>query len=520
MMNRKILLKVSLFSLILIVLTVTCKKIELVREILIQTDSYSMGTGTVQLNGTVIDAGEGITDLGFYISETSNPQSGGIKRSLGSKSTTGSFSYDVKQLHGGKTYFYQAYAEDANEAKYGDVKNFSTAELSLSTQAPIILSKTSATLNGNIDDLGFEAVTEYGFYWSNTPNPQGANHVSLGSTGSAGAFSTTLSGLTIHTDYYYVAYATNNTGTKYGDVRQFRIENIWLPLNDFSGGGRAFAFAFSLGDYGYIGGGTDGNKWFDDNHQYDPDDDSWIPKTGLPVAGTTFTIGNMAYVFDWDYLYQFDPDQNSWTAKTLFPGIRRNGVFAFGIGNKGYIGSGKDDSDQYFIDVWEFDPQDKTTGIDVEGRAMGSWIRKTDFQGEGRWNAVGFSIANNGYVCSGYNESSGNLSDFWEFDQESTDNGFDLSGNPMGAWTKKADYPGIADTDLVSFFIIDRAYVFNDQLWQYDHTTDTWTRKADFPGQTRYASVGFAIGNRGYMGTGEYNSSYLNDFWEYIPELY
>ena len=513
-MNRKILLRFFLFSLILIVFTVTCKKIELVREILVLTDSHSIGTGTVQLTGTIIDVGEGITGYGFYISESSSPQSGGKKVSVGSNSTTGSFSYDETELQGGKTYYYQAYAEDANGTKYGDVKNFSTADLSLSTQAPTIQSKTSATLNGNIDNLGFESITDHGFYWSNTPNPQGANQVSLGSAGSTGAFSTTLSGLTIYADYYYIAYATNNTETKYGNPQHFKMENFWVQLGDFAGGRRAFAFAFSLDDYGYIGGGTDGNEWFGDNFQYDPGSDDWDDKEGYPIAGTAFTIGNRAYVFNWDRLYQFDPDQSSWTEKTLFPGIPRDGVFAFGIGNKGYISSGSFwDGGQtvYLNDVWEFNPQDLTNGIDVASRAMGSWIRKTDFPGEGRWSAEGFSIANNGYVCSGYNETSGNLNDFWEFNPFTT---------YMGVWTQKTDYPGPADTDLVSFIIVNQTYVFNDQLWLYDPNTDAWTRKADFPGQTRSAPVGFAIGNRGYIGTGEYNSSYLNDFWEYIPELY
>ncbi len=510
-MNRKILLKVSLFSLILIAFTVTCKEIELIREILVNTDSHSIGTGTVQLTGTIIDVGEGITGYGFYISESSSPQIGGKKISVGSNSTTGSFNYDETELQGGKTYYYQAYAEDANETKYGDVQNFSTSDLSLSTQAPTILSKTSATLNGSIENLGFEPVTDHGFYWSNTPNPQGTNQVSLDIAGSTGAFSTTLSGLTLYADYYYIAYATNDTETKYGNPVHFKMENFWVQLDPFPGGGRAFAFAFSLDDYGYIGGGFDGNKWFGDFHKYDASGDNWIPETGPPVAGTAFTIGNMAYVFNWDRLYQFDPDQSSWTEKTLFPGIPRNGVFAFGIGNKGYIGSGSFwdiDHSVYLTDVWEFNPQDETNGTDVEGRAMGSWIRKTDFPGEGRRRAEGFSIANNGYVCSGVNEPSGNLNDFWEFDPFST---------YMGVWSKKTDLPDPAAA--ISFIIVNQAYVFNDQLWQYDPTTDTWIRKADFPGQLRRAPVGFAIGNHGYMGTGENNGSYLSDFWEYIPEL-
>jgi hypothetical protein len=521
-MNRRILFKVFLFFLILIVFTVTCKKIELIREILVQTDSYSIGTGTVQLNGTIVDAGEGITGYGFYISESSNPQSGGHKRSVGSSSTTGSFNYNETELQGGKTYHFQAYAEGGDETKYGDVKSFSTADLSLSTLEPTILSKTSAILNGNIDNLGFEAVTEYGFYWSLTDNPQGANKLLVGSTGSAGAFSTTLSGLTIHTDYYYVAYAINNTGTKYGNVKMFNIENIWLPLNNFSGAGRTWAFAFSIDTMGFIGGGSDdGNEWFGDLWQYNAFNDNWTEETGSPETGTAFTIGNKAYVFD-GVLYQFDLEQSSWTEKTPFPGTPRDGVFAFGIGDKGYIGSGRYWETDHFVylnDVWEFDPKDPTNGTDVLGNPMGSWTMKADFPGEVRWNAVGFSIANNGYVCSGYNETSGNLSDLWEFDPLSTVYGTDLNGNPMGEWTQKTNYPGPPDTDLVCFIIANRAYVFNDELWQYNTLTDSWTRKADFPGQLRHYPVGFAIRIRGYMGTGLDNNNYLNDFWEYIPDF-
>lgn len=480
-----------------------------------------MSTGKVILTGTIIDAGEGITGYGFYITESSTPQSGGEKRPVGSNSTTGSFSYDETELLGGKTYYYQAYAEDANGAKYGEIKNFTTADLSVSTQAPIILSKTSATLNGNIDDLGFEAVTGYGFYWALTENPQGVNKVQVGSAGSTVAFSTTLSGLTLYTDYYYVAYATNNTGTKYGNPQHFKMDNFWVQLGDFSG--RVFAFAFSLGDYGYIGGGTDGNEWFGDLYQYNASDDSWISETGSPTSGTAFTIGNMAYVIDGSNLNEFDPDQGIWVAKTPFPGLGGWNMFAFSVGNKGYIGSGDYwDGEQYVYsnDFWEFNPQDDiTNGTDINGDPMGSWTQKVDFQGTGRTWGEGFSIATYGYVCSGYND--GDLNDFWQYDPFSTDNGTDTNGNPMGAWSQKTDFPGPPGTGMVSFIIRNKAYLFNYELWQYNPLTENWKQMADFPGQSRWAPVGFAINNKGYVGTGlSGDVLYLDDFWEYIPELY
>ncbi|MQY78135.1 MAG: hypothetical protein GH151_02925 [Bacteroidetes bacterium] len=515
MMNRKILLRVFLFSVILIVFAVTCKKIDLTREALVQTNSFSIGNGTITLTGTIIDLGEGISNHGFVMSITPGPSiSNGVVLSLGSASKTGQFTYNLSEAGGGINFYFRAFAITGGEPIYGESSNFSTPDLVVTTQTATIQSKSSAILNGVINDLGFESVTDHGFYWAEDPTPQNfsQNKISLGATTDATTFNYTLTELTPYTDYYYVAYATNNTGTKYGNPQHFKMDNFWVQLGDFSG--RVFAFAFSLGDYGYIGGGTDGNEWFGDLYQYNASDDSWINETGSPTSGTAFTIGNMAYVYNNGHLYQFDPVQSSWTEKTLFPGIPRDGVFAFGIGDRGFIGSGSYwniDHTEYLTDVWEFNPKDLTNGTDIIGNAMGRWIRKTDFPGTGRWNAEGFSITTYGYVCSGYNETSGNLSDFWEFDPFST---------YMGEWTQKTDYPGIADSDLISFIILNRAYVFNDELWQYNPASDYWTIKADFPGQTRYAPVGFAIGNHGYMGTGESSGSYLNDFWEYIPELY
>ena len=523
--NYKVL--IAFCSLLILIFFNTCKKIELIREILVQTDTYLMETGTVQLNGTIIDAGEGINDYGFYISESYNPQSGGKKRSMGSSLTTGSFSYDETELQGGKTYYYQAYAEGANEVKYGDVKNISTTDLSLSTQAPTILSKTSATLNGNIDNLGFEAVTEYGFYWSNTPNPQGVNKVEVGYEGSTGAFSTIISGLTFYTDYYYVAYATNNTGTKYGGVTRFKIENVWTRIGNFDGTARYGALAFSLEEIGYISGGYDAGV-VNDFYQFTPDPENWISlSTGSsPVDGTAFTIGNKAYVINGSNLYEFDPDQGMWVTKTPFPGTGRYGHFVFSVGNKGYVGCGAfwdGEQDLHSKDFWEFDPQDDITGTDINGDPMGSWTQKVDFQGDVRQFGEGFSIATYGYVCSGYN--GGNLDDFWQYDPYSTDNGDDTNGNPMGSWTPKSDYPGIPGTGLNSFIISNKAYVFKlNELWQYNPVTENWKQMADFPGQERWAPVGFAINNKGYIGTGNYNDGggdiYLDDFWEYLPIQY
>jgi uncharacterized repeat protein (TIGR02543 family) len=82
----------------------------------------------------------------------------------------------------------------------------------------------SATLNGNIIDTGNPAITQHGFVWAASPTtmPTHSNTVeNLGPTGSTGAFSANISGLTPGTIYYVRAFATNDAGTIYGNPVDF-----------------------------------------------------------------------------------------------------------------------------------------------------------------------------------------------------------------------------------------------------------------------------------------------------------
>ena len=57
---------------------------------------------------------------------------------------------------------------------------------------------------------------------------------------------------------------------------------------------------------------------------------------------------------------------------------------------------------------------------------------------------------------------------------------------------------------------------FRNDFWEYDPITNTWAQKANFEGSARWRTVGFSIGSKGYMGTG-YDGSFKKDFWEYDP---
>lgn len=89
----------------------------------------------------------------------------------------------------------------------------------VSTGPPVIntlsvsnLTTSSATIQANVSSDGGSPITARGFYYGTTANPT-TNQTAL--TGTTGAMSTNISGLSIGTTYYYRAYATNANGTTY-----------------------------------------------------------------------------------------------------------------------------------------------------------------------------------------------------------------------------------------------------------------------------------------------------------------
>jgi hypothetical protein len=149
--------------------------------------------------------------------------------------------------------------------------------------------------------------------------------------------------------------------------------------------------------------------------------------------------------------------------------------------------------------------------VTTSASSANAWTRKADFGGVARHFPVGFSIGTKGYIGTGY-DSSSRYRDFWEYDP---------SGN---TWTQKADFGGTARGGAVGFSIGTKGYIGtgNDgssekkDFWQYDSILNTWTQKTDFGGPGREIAVGFSIGTKGYIGTG-YIGTNQKDFWEYDP---
>lgn len=82
------------------------------------------------------------------------------------------------------------------------------------------IGETVATTGGNVTSEGGGTVSARGVVYSTTPSPLLTDSYTSDGTGS-GAFVSSLSSLTGGVTYYVRAYATNSTGTAYGNERTF-----------------------------------------------------------------------------------------------------------------------------------------------------------------------------------------------------------------------------------------------------------------------------------------------------------
>ncbi|HKR05627.1 MAG TPA: kelch repeat-containing protein, partial [Bacteroidia bacterium] len=131
--------------------------------------------------------------------------------------------------------------------------------------------------------------------------------------------------------------------------------DYWTQKADFPGFKRTLPISFSIGNFGYIGWGTD--------------------TTNMSVKD----------------LWAYNANTNTWTQKATFPGPARSGAacFANTISGKAYAGTGQNTLGTLFQDWWEYNT------------ATNSWAVKANFPGGVRALAVGFFAGLYGYVGMG-----------------------------------------------------------------------------------------------------------------------
>lgn len=200
---------------------------------------------------------------------------------------------------------------------------------------------------------------------------------------------------------------------------------------------------------------------------------------------------------------------NSWVKKNDFAGFKREQAVSFAINEKGYITTGVDTSETVLKDLWEYNPTND------------SWTQRADLPGSGRRNAIGFAMNGKGYVGTGIDNDEATigvkLTDFWEY-------------NPLtNTWLQKANFPGAGGTGIyyaTGFSVEGKGYLcggkigpnnYSDELWEFKPATNQWTQRTDFPGGVRYNLSSLTIGNVAYIGLGTDQNVYRYDWWQYNP---
>jgi len=198
----------------------------------------------------------------------------------------------------------------------------------------------------------------------------------------------------------------------------------WTKIADFKGSKRYGATAFSVNGAGYVGTGFDDTNYLKDMYKYDPNSNTWTQVVSVGGSKRTyafsFVVGNKAYlgggnnnlVLQQD-LWEYDAERDAWTEKLALNDdtqpaktISRQQTVSFVINGLAYLVSGI--STSIDVQVWEYDP------------TLDKWTRKTDFEGSGRQNAVGFAIGNKGYVTTG-RANTARFDDIWQFDPTAPD---------------------------------------------------------------------------------------------------
>ena len=87
------------------------------------------------------------------------------------------------------------------------------------------ITATTAISGGNITDDGGASITARGVCWSTTSNPTFSDSHTSDGTGT-GIFTSNLTGLSRNKKYFVRAYATNSSGTAYGQEESFTTLDV------------------------------------------------------------------------------------------------------------------------------------------------------------------------------------------------------------------------------------------------------------------------------------------------------
>jgi len=193
---------------------------------ILYTKNVSYINPTTAESGGVITStgGADITAKGVCWGATLNPTTSDSHTSDGS----GEAPYDshITGLTGGNSYYVRAYATNSAGTGYGNNEYFTTPVAytlpTVTTTYPSGSDPDDITVGGNVINSGSSPVTDRGVCWAHTNvfPTLSDNHVHIGS--GSGVFSTNVTDFPGCTFWWFRAFATNDSGTSYGQSERFK----------------------------------------------------------------------------------------------------------------------------------------------------------------------------------------------------------------------------------------------------------------------------------------------------------
>jgi N-acetylneuraminic acid mutarotase len=190
--------------------------------------------------------------------------------------------------------------------------------------------------------------------------------------------------------------------------------NQWTQKANFPGVARYDAIGFAIGGKGFVGTGYDtinSSPLLRDMWEYDTTSDSWTRKNdfggGVRYCASAFTVGSNGYVcFGIDSIFnsfstlndmwEYDTTSDSWTQKKSNPLDSLGFTSGFVIGSDIYVGTGqKYSNDEFYNDFWKYNIMTDT------------WVKKASLPGDARGASSAFAIDDTGYLGIGEKEQSG-----------------------------------------------------------------------------------------------------------------
>ena len=214
--------------------------------------------------------------------------------------------------------------------------------------------------------------------------------------------------------------------------------------------------------------------------------------------------------------------------RTSPPITAREGAVSFSVGEKIYIGLGKDNTGSLQNDLYEYN-----TVTDI-------WTRKTDLPSAGLMKASVFVIDDIAYIGLGYKGGGSTIantnplynetSEFWKYEPAND------------KWTSITRFPGGDRSSAFALTLSKKGYIFGGgnsknngnvrftyfkDTWEFDPIKLTWTSRANFSGGERSEMYGISISEKAYLGSGQVLdvptgtstgvSKSISDMWEFDP---